>query len=130
LKKGDTFHAQSPSSTKPHLYVVLTDPDTSGNVVIVNLTSQSRLKDQSCILAVGDHPFIKHETVVNYADALISNEEAILAGVRGGAVRHDPVPVSAAVLDRIQRGALDSLQTEAKVKALVRAALGPDTELC
>lgn len=92
--------------------------------MLVNLTSQALLKDQSCILNVGDHPFIKHETVINYAEAVISSEEAIFAGARGGVIQHDPAPVTSDALKRIQQGALASPQIETRVKAAVVAALG------
>lgn len=127
MKAGETFHAQSPSSTRPHLYVAITDPDSEGNIVLVNLTSQSQLKDQSCILNVGDHPFIKHETVINYADAVIAKEEAILAGARGGVIQYDPIPVTQHALERIQQGALTSSQAETQIRTAVQAFLVSQT---
>jgi len=124
VNAGDTFHSRRPGATRPHLYVAVTDPDADGQLVLVNLTSQALLKDQSCILNVGDHPFIKHETVINYAEAVISSEEAIFAGARGGVIQHDPAPVTSDALKRIQQGALASPQIETRVKAAVVAALG------
>jgi len=91
--------------------------------VLVNLTSQSQLRDQSCVLRVGDHPFIKHETVINYAEAVISNEQAIFAAARGGVIQYD-VAVTPEALTKIQAGALASPQIESRVKNAVKAALG------
>jgi hypothetical protein len=35
-------------------------------VVIVNFTTLKRWSDTSCVLKVGDHPFISHDTCVAY----------------------------------------------------------------
>ena len=123
MNAGETFHSQSPSSTRPHLYIVITDPDPIGNLVIVNVTSQGQSKDQSCVLNPGDHPFITRESVINYAEAIITNENTIQNGARGGVVQFDAA-VTPKVLSKIQAGALASPQTESKVKNVVGAALG------
>ena len=124
MNAGETFHAQAPGSTRPHLYVAVTDPDPEGNFVIANITSQSESKDQSCVLDVGDHPFIRKQSVVNYAEARITNQDAVSAGARRGVIQYD-APVTPEALAKIQAGALASPQTELGVKAAVRAALGP-----
>jgi hypothetical protein len=123
LNAGETFHAQAPGSTRPHLYVAVTAANAEGNFVIANVTSQSESKDQSCIMNVGDHPFIRKESVINYAAARVTNEHAVSAAARRGIIRYD-VPVTPAALARIQTGALSSPHTELGVKAAVRAALG------
>lgn len=122
MKAGDTFHVRSPSSTKSHLYIVVTGVDAKGNLVIANVTTQDQGKDQSCVLNVGDHPFLTRESVVNYAEALIAKEENVLSGARGGVVQHD-VPVPHDVLNRVQQGAIASPHTEIRVKNAVKAAL-------
>ena len=91
--------------------------------MIVNVTSQGQSKDQSCVLNQGDHPFITRESVINYAEAIITNENTIQNGARGGVVQLD-VAVTSKVLSKIQAGALASPQTESKVKNAVGAALG------
>lgn len=123
MKAGDTFHARSPSSTRSHLYIALTDPDADGNFVIANVTSQEQGKDQSCVLGAGDHPFIKKESVINYAEAIVTNENPVGTASRRGFIQPD-IAVSAEVLAKVQAGALASSQTETKVKDAVKAALG------
>lgn len=123
MKAGDTFHAQAPSSTKQHLYIVLTDPDANGKVVVANVTSQADGKDQSCVLQPNDHPFVTKESVINYADAILSDEALIITATRRRLFQTD-VPVAPQVLGRVQQGALNSPHTERLIKETVRAALG------
>jgi CMP-2-keto-3-deoxyoctulosonic acid synthetase len=123
LNAGETFHSRSPSSSRAHLYIAITDPDAAGNLVIANVTSQGQWKDQSCILNVGDHPYIKKESVINYAEAIVTSESALSKAARQRVIELD-VPVSPQVLAKIQAGALASRQTESKVKAAVQTALG------
>jgi hypothetical protein len=123
LNAGETFHAQAPGSTRPHLYVAVTSADANGDFVIANITSQAESKDQSCILHVGDHPFISKESVVNYAEARIANERAVSAAARRGVIRYDAA-ITPSALAKVQAGALASTHTELGVKAAIRAALG------
>ena len=101
----------------------MTDSDADGNLVIANVTSQEQWKDQSCVLDIGDHPYIRKESVINYAEALLANENLINEGMRKRYMQAD-VPVSHEVLAKVQAGALASPHTEAKVKNAVKAALG------
>ena len=56
-----------------HLWKIISDPLIDPeNVLIVNLTSLTPDKDQSYILRQGDHPWIKHDTCVNYQDSQIT----------------------------------------------------------
>jgi CMP-2-keto-3-deoxyoctulosonic acid synthetase len=121
LKSGETFHAQAPGASKAHLYIALTDPALDGSFVIVNVTSQSQSKDQSCTINVGDHPFIRAESVINYADAIFTNEAAVSKGAKGRVVQYD-VPVKPEVLTKVRAGALASPHTETGVKNAIRAA--------
>ena len=123
MNAGDTLHIANPGSTQKHLYVALTDPDSGGRLVIANVTSQGHGKDQSCVLNVGDHPFIKRESVINYADALIPREADLREAVQTGIAQSDAA-VSPRVLAKIQAGALASPHAESDIKAAVKKALG------
>lgn len=54
---------------KHHLCIVLNDPqDENGRqVVYVPIITARRKYDSTCVLDVGDHPFIKHKSCVHYA---------------------------------------------------------------
>lgn len=114
----------SPANPTRHLWVAVTDPDPqTGEVVIANITTQAPGRDQTCILNPGDHPFLKHESVMNYAEAMIPTEESVERAARGRVVQWD-VPLAPAVLSRVQLGCIASNQTEPAVKEAVKKALG------
>ena len=54
-----------------HLWVVVTPPfGPEGDFIMVNMTTlRSSTRDRSCLLDVGDHPFIRHATAIFYGDA-------------------------------------------------------------
>lgn len=68
MEIGDTFLLRDPRIDE-HLWIVISEPQQdSERVVIVSLTSHREDKDQSCVLDVGDHPWIRHKTCVSYRD--------------------------------------------------------------
>ncbi len=70
LEAGDTFIIAEPgTSLDSHLWMVISEPTASAFVLLVNLTTFRADKDLACVLDVGDHPFIKHQTCVNYQKA-------------------------------------------------------------
>ena len=73
MNVGDTYRIGHGT----HLWVVISDPQQNPDqIVVVNLTSQRRWQDQACVLFPADHSFIRHETVVYYAEArIVSNAE-------------------------------------------------------
>ena len=102
---GDAFLLVD-KSIDEHLWVVMSDPGANADeVVIVNLTSHdSPDKDASCILDVGDHPWIKHRTSVRYMDARITKESNLDQLVRSGALVPKE-PASDQMLRKILTGA-------------------------
>jgi hypothetical protein len=72
MDAGNTFLlAQAGTSIDSHFWMVTSDPLQSASLLIFNLTSWRSDKDQACILVVGDHPYIKHPSCVNYGDGKI-----------------------------------------------------------
>jgi hypothetical protein len=105
MDAGTTFLR---SDSDRHLWVILSDPQLDGdNVLIVNFTSLDARKETACVLRVGDHTWIQHDTSVNYADAVVTTLAKLLAAKDAGAIiLHDPVSFS--VLQRIREGAMNS----------------------
>lgn len=69
MKAGDTFKLVNKDI---HLWMVISDPEQDPHrVLLVNFTTWTPRQDPACVLQEGDHPFIHHETCVNYADARI-----------------------------------------------------------
>jgi hypothetical protein len=58
-----------------HLWIVISDPTADPDqVLIVNLTTVDERKEQVCLLHGGEHPWIRHETCVNYADDVVTTD--------------------------------------------------------
>lgn len=102
-----------------HLWVVVSSPAHDGGIAMVNFTTYRPPCDESCVVDVGDHPFIRHKSIVPYFRAQMSPPAA------HAKVKQQPpgAPVSAALLYRIQYGALVSLATPPKVRAAVANTL-------
>lgn len=114
MNLGESFHILG------HLWVVVSKPDADGSVAMVNFTSYRQPCDETCVLDVGDHPFIRHKTVVAYSHAKMVPASA------HATIRQQQMPgdrVNRRVLDRIQRGALVSLATPPKVLRAIEATL-------
>jgi hypothetical protein len=57
IEAGDTLLVALPNtSVDSHLWMVISDPTQSDEVLIVNFTSWREDKDQACVLNRGDHP--------------------------------------------------------------------------
>lgn len=66
--RGRTYHLESGPSADPdrrHLFIVLTEPDDEGLVLVVSLTSTIDT-DQTCIIEVGDHRFVSKTSYIAY----------------------------------------------------------------
>lgn len=85
-----------------HLWIIISDPSIDpDNVLIVNLTSLTPGKDQSCILRRGDHPWIQHDTCVNYQDSQVTTLNKLIAARDGKALILN-VPLDSVVLQKIR----------------------------
>ncbi len=105
MDAGTTFLR---SDSDKHLWIIISDPKLDAeNVLIVNLTSLDARKENVCVLHVGDHPWIRHDSCVNYADAVVASLTKLLAAKDAGAiVLHDPIADD--VLRRVREGAMNS----------------------
>jgi len=108
IRKKDTFLIQDRSSVK-HLYIIITDPNEHGQVLVVNITSYkgTRIEDNSCLLKNGCHSFIKHDSVVNYSQTVCTTIEKIENAMKRFGERRikKMQPISDHVLNAIQSGA-------------------------
>ena len=79
MRCGDTFLMPAPGiGPTPHLWVVITDPDDDdGRCVIVSVTTLRHGVDQTVFLSPGDHPFIRHRSVIYYIDARMVSAQKI-----------------------------------------------------
>src|SRR5271169_5201023 len=71
MRAGDTYLiALARTKSISHLWIVVTDPNATGQVVIVSVTTLRHNADQTVVLQNGEHPFIRHQSSVFFGDAL------------------------------------------------------------
>jgi hypothetical protein len=120
VRLGDTFVGLSGD----HLCIVITPPaHPSAEVLVVNLTTRTPPCDESCIIREGEHPWIKHDTVVFYSYAFWKRNDELDAGLSSGLLEKWP-PVSSELLQRIHQGALATHALKKRMKDSVRSILG------
>lgn len=85
-KAGVTFEGNVIKAANRHLHIVLSDPyisEKGESVVLVYMSSYKgtcRTEEDSCILNVGDHPYIKNRSYLAYSEcreapvAVLDNE--------------------------------------------------------
>lgn len=94
-----------------HLWFILTDPDPeTRKVVLVMLVTERAHTDRTVRLDVGDHPFVRHASNVDYGTARYAPVGKLDAALAGGRATLD-ADLSAPLLARIRRGLLDSGRT-------------------
>jgi hypothetical protein len=109
MNAGDTFRVPEPgTSLDSHLWVVISDPAVDPQrVLIVNFTTRREDSDPACILQAGEHPFVHHETCVNYAGAKVVSGAQIQALLRKGLLTTHAA-LSSTLLKRMRDGAAAS----------------------
>lgn len=106
-----------------HLWIVLSR-QVSGSVAVVNLvTHTDACVDPSCHVEVGEHRFVTRRSCLFYRKAYLNPFAPLQKAHADGTLRlHDPL--DAALLRRVQLGALASKFTARDVKAAIELTLG------
>ncbi len=118
MKTGDTFVLRLPNKI-PHLWIIISDHTPNNEVVIVNVTTADLSSDSSCVITLGEHPFIKHASVVAYYYARLIALEKITEWKNKHYYESWP-PVKPPLLRKIQQGAIDSDFTPQKIQEIIR----------
>jgi hypothetical protein len=117
MAKGQTFlsnEEKTPRGPVRHLNVIITEPSEDMNYLVVPVTTYREDagrpvpgQDNSCILAAGCHPFIKHKSYVYYKYARQMSALEIVIGIQKGLLikREDMNP---SIIQDMQRGAEES----------------------
>jgi hypothetical protein len=113
---GDSFWVQTTHEPVEHLWILTTRPNALNDSSIwVNVTTARPWSDRTTVLQNGDHPALRHESVINYRGAklvdLVKLEGLIQAAQARLANR-----CSSALLSRIQSGILASKFTPRKIQ--------------
>src|SRR6266496_4718509 len=108
LACGDTFYADDELTDdgEPHLWIIVTPP-TDGEVVTVSITTRRKRSETTVVLQSGEHPFIRHESVIAYSFSRIRLVEEIERAIANGTARKRE-PVSEKLLQRAKNGLADS----------------------
>lgn len=126
---GDTFlmagtgGAANPSGAHLMACIILNKPDDRCTVVPV--TSRHEFSDTSCCIAVGDHPWIRHDSVASYEFARILSISSVEAELAAGTLKAR-APLGPELLKRLQIGFVVSDET---APYIFTQANGPKLEL-
>ena len=105
MNSGDAFIPIDDSIQYPHIYIVISDTERDSNrVLIVSVTTMRIGRDSSCLIEVGDHPFIQHQSSINYGEARIVQNDDLDWNTKLGKIEQLE-PVDEAVLEKIRHGA-------------------------
>ena len=115
MNAGDAFLL--PDWTGRHLHVVLAVL-TDGSSILCHFTTRRRHSDPTCIIQPGEHSFVVVETAVRYDQTYFCSDAGLQALERDVVKRFEPL--SAALLQKVRQGALDSPQTPDKIKNALR----------
>lgn len=121
LNCGDTF-LTGDSSEDFHLWIIITPP-TEGEVVTVCMVTAHKKSERLVVLDVGDHPFIKHESIIAYRWSKIRAVDEIESAFLTQAAKPRE-PVSDAILRKVQAGLLDSDFTPNGVLHYYKSVMG------
>ena len=111
LSLRSTFHLSNTGGianpSGAHLMVCIMIDRASDKAAIVPIVSSHEFSDPSCVLHVGDHPFIQYDSCASYDHIQFVSIAAIDKQLAKGTLRLQP-QVSAAVLLRLQVGLVKS----------------------
>jgi hypothetical protein len=106
-----------------HLWLVLTDPDPQSKVVTVVLVTERAHTERTVRLDVGDHPFVRHPTNVDFGAATYFPVAKLERAVATGRASLD-ADLSVDLLARVRRGLIESSHTPNDIVAHCRVSLG------
>jgi hypothetical protein len=100
---------------KGHLFIVLTDACAEGDHLLVPVCSEHKRSDRTCLLGVGDHPFIKKPSYVAYALAKRYSGSSLIQRVTEGDVTYRRL-LDEKVFARVCAGLMESRLTPMAMK--------------
>jgi hypothetical protein len=115
LNPGDTIFSI-------HLWIICSEPQADGSVVAFNLTSKDWDSDLACVIQLGEHSYVRHESVVAYEHGELFTPQHIERLKKLAPKEYESV--SQKLLRRIQEGAIVSNDTPSQLKKIIKAFLG------
>ena len=117
LTIGSAFVNQNPSSPE-HLWIVVA-VTKEGNAVIFNVTTTRPGCDATCPIVVGDHPFVKHDSVIAYGRGQLVTPETFAVLQKAGCSMERAASVE--LVNRIREGAMKSPFTPQRLQVAIAA---------
>lgn len=114
---GLTFLSRNPKNSTRHLFIVISSI-IDEKVLLVNVTSKKENNDHTCVLDKGDHPFVRHDSIINYAEA-IEGEVCLMREAFATKIFEVQKQLSATLLKKVQEGALISLEFKPKFRKYI-----------
>jgi hypothetical protein len=108
IRAGASFLISGGRVGKPHLWLVLTDPEPpTGKVVIAMVVTSRPHTDKTVTLNPGDHQFIVRESNVAYGEAYFRTSDQLTSAIQAGRCELQP-DMSDELLTRVREGLLES----------------------
>lgn len=114
---GDSFILKGHGQRTAHLWGPAGPADA---FIAVSFTTLKPHKDRTCVVGVGEHPFVQHETCVMYSDARRITREKLVAAFASRSA-FPQARLSPELLDRVRAGLLASPFTPHAIVELARS---------
>lgn len=117
---GCTLHIPS-GPTGNHLFVILFGPMSNESYgleqqfLLVPLCTATSRSEPSCIVRLGEHPFVKHKSYIDYAVAEIRSESSLKQSIISGAFQFSD-KTSSELLEKIRSGFSQSKAIKRHIK--------------
>ena len=122
MKPGETIFGLD---FQGHLWIVISQETEDGLIALANFTTHGRSPacgPECLVIAPGEHPFVTRESCIYYRGAIL-NPTAPLQQHKEQGTLPQSEPVTAELLQRIQRGAIASRFTRNDVRRAVERSL-------
>lgn len=119
--RGDCFLGEPEGKAqKRHLKIILTEPDSNSMVVIATVTTLKHPEGQAveCILREGDHPFIKHDSFVDFRRTTARLSSSISDGLDNRELIRKEA-LTPEVFERVLKAAKSSRKMPPRIKAML-----------
>jgi len=128
VKRATLLIPSGPASdpNKKHLFICLTDcygADKETLIVSVSSYRAGLPADSTCKLFAGNHPFLKHESYVDYGNARIISAGKLMNGVKQD-LFVPKEPLATDIFARVCFGVEQSLRTSTKNREFYLLASG------
>ena len=118
MHPGDTFLSNVDGG---HLWVIVTEPDESGEVVCATFTTRRDRSDTTTLCQADEHPFFRHETIVAHNQSLQYSTAMIEEYFEDGTfVAREPC--APALLPKVRDGIMASEFTPKYIRTAVAAS--------